>query len=58
MVCTQCRQTVWRNDIGICMHCQHKYERFNQPDSWDNQMKCMRCGRDKPVKDCRICNGE
>ncbi len=36
MVCTMCRQTVVQNDCGICLHCQRKYERHDQPDSWDN----------------------
>ena len=60
MVCTMCRQTVLQNDIGICLHCQRKYDRHNQPDSWDNLHRCARCGRRLAIasEDCGICDGD
>ena len=36
MYCTQCRQTVIQNDVGLCLRCQGVYHVGNQPDSWDN----------------------
>lgn len=58
MVCTMCRQTVRLNDIGICMHCQGKYDKHNQPDSWDNLHRCQRCGRGLPLASghCGVCD--
>lgn len=58
MVCTMCRQTVIQNDVGICQHCQGKYDRHNQPDSWDNMHRCVRCGQRLSVSDgdCDICD--
>lgn len=42
MYCTQCKQTVVQNDCGICLHCQGKYEKHEQPDSWTNLVKGKR----------------
>jgi len=36
MYCTQCKQTVFQNDCGICLRCQGAYHVGNQPDSWAN----------------------
>ena len=59
MSCSQCKQTVIRNDCGICLHCQRAYTKHEQPDSWDNVHRCDRCGRRGPfpVSTCTICDG-
>lgn len=40
------------------MHCQGKYDKHNQPDSWDNLHRCMRCGRKLPTTSgkCGVCD--
>ena len=55
MFCTQCKQTVWLNDVGICLMCQKKYNKFNQPDSWDNAPKCSNCGDPYAGETCLRC---
>jgi len=58
MFCTQCRQTVIRNDCGICLACQRKYTPDAQPDSWINIHRCIKCGKRSTVENdiCRDCD--
>ncbi len=36
VICTQCRDLIVPNDSGICLSCQGKFDKSNQPDNWDN----------------------